>query len=182
MARSMRISHASPSHSIAVSAVVRPSLRLSALLFLMAVALLASAAVIHSKADTALDLVLVSVCAIAGCALSLFPLLRRNSCRIDVTGIGQIRLVDTSPEADAGSTGQSTCSGEVVQLLRDSTFWSSLMVLRLQSGSGRIAVLVILPDSMDRGAFHALSVACRWVAARQFSSKAKSFDPFQQSD
>lgn len=170
------------SHSIALSVVVRPSLRLSVLVLLMACALLTSAVRLYSTADTAFALALSCICAIAGSALGLFPLLRRNSCRLDVTGIGQIRLVDTSREADAGMDDRSTCGGEVVQLLTDSTFWSSLMVLRLQSGSGRVAALVILPDSMDCRAFHALSVACRWIAVRQSSPEASSFDPCRQSD
>lgn len=162
--------------SIAVTATVRPSRILSLLVSAMGGALLLAAGLLSAEADVLFLRVLVAVCALASLPLVLFPLLRRKSVRIDVTGIGQIRLVDTSPHAHAASTMPSAGSVEVVQLLRDSTFWSSLMVLRLQSGSGRVTVLTILPDSMERGAFHALSVACRWIAARQISPQARAFD------
>ena len=108
---------------------------------------------------------LASVCAIAAAGLALFPLSTPKARRIDVTGIGQMLLTDTATEAVARTdTVRSTT--EVVQLLGDSTLWSSLMVLRLQSASGRVTRLVLLPDSMDREAFRALSVACRWIASR----------------
>lgn len=162
--------------SIAVSATVRPSRLLALLVCAMGWLLLLAAGSLCLESDALLIRALATVCALAGLPLFLFPLLRRKSFRIDVTGIGQIRLVDTSPDARALPTHPSAGGVEVVQLLRDSTFWSSLMVLRLQSGSGRVTVLAILPDSMERSAFHALSVACRWIAARQLSPKATPFD------
>lgn len=181
-ARSMCSSPRSPARSIAVAATVRPSRSMAALVLIMGVVLLIAAAVLQHEAASPFHQVLAFICAIAGGALSLFPLLAQKSFRIDVTGIGQIRLVDTSRVADAGPPNQADSSGEVVQLLGDSTFWSSLMVLRLQSGSGRVTVLTIFPDSMDCRAFHALSVACRWVAARQFSSGTRSSNASLQSD
>ena len=162
--------------SIAVSAIIRPSRMLAALVLAMSGVLFGAAALLWLQADSLLHDVLAGACALTGSALGLFPLLRRKSVHIDVTGIGQIRLVDTSPDAQFVSTSPSVRSVEVVQMLRDSTFWSSLMVLRLQSGSGRVTVLTIFPDSMERSAFHTLSVACRWVAARQMSSQARAFD------
>ncbi len=106
------------------------------------------------------------ICAIAAIGLALFPLASAKFQRLDVTGIGQILLTHTDIEAAGGRTADGPPAAEVVQLLRDSTFWSSLMVLRLQTVSGRTLSLVLLPDSMDRTAFRALSVACRWVASR----------------
>lgn len=162
--------------SIAVSAIIRPSRMLAAIVFTMSGVLLGAAALLWLEADSIFHESLAGACALAGSALGLFPLLRRKSVRIDVTGIGQIRLADTSSDAQIASTNPSMRGVEVVQMLRDSTFWSSLMVLRLQSGSGRVTVLTILPDSMERSAFHALSVACRWIAARQISPQTRPFD------
>lgn len=168
--------------SIAVSAVVRPSRMFAQLSLLMGIVLLFAAALLERTAEEQLHHALAFVCAIAAGAVVLFPLRRRKACRIDITGLGQIRLVDTSPEAEAELTHASVGEAEVVQLLRGSTFWSSLMVLRLQSDSGRVSVLIILPDSMDCGAFRALSVACRWVAASQPRHPATSADISPRSD
>lgn len=168
--------------SIAVSAVVRPSRVLALLSLSMGIVLLTAAVLLARAATDSLHHVFALVCAIASGALVLFPLRRRKAFRIDVTGIGQIRLVDTSPEAEAELTTSSAGDSEVVQLLRGSTFWSSLMVLCLQTGSGHKTVLVILPDSMDCGAFRALSVACRWIIASHARHAAKSADISPRSD
>ncbi len=152
--------------SIAVSARIVRSRALAALCSGMAGVLLLTASVLLSRAL----LVPAAVCAIAAAGLALFPLSTAKACRVDVTDIGQILLTDTASEVVADRTGIATTTTEVVQLLGDSTFWSSLMVLRLQSASGRIRSLVLLPDSMDRAAFRALSVACRWIASRSASA------------
>lgn len=169
-------------HSIALSAHLRPSRLLVTFVLLMALVLLLSAWLLLASAQELFSGALASVCAIASGSLVLFPVARRKSFRIDVTGIGQIRLVDTSPVAEARAPNPAAGSGEVVQLLRGSTFWSSMMVLRLRSCSGRVTVLVLLPDSMDRSAFHALSVAGRWIAARQSASGTGSSETFPESD
>ena len=147
--------------SIAVSARIGRSRLLASLCFSMAGVLLAAAALLMAGVPA-----LSAVCAIAAAGLALFPLSAAKACRIDVTDIGQILLTDTAHEAAADRTDTVIAAAEVVQLLGDSTLWSSLMVLRLQSASGRITCLVLLPDSMDREAFRALSVACRWIASR----------------
>ena len=149
---------------------------------MMGIVLLCSAVLLERAADESLHHALAIVCAIAGAAVVLFPLRRRKAFRIDITGLGQIRLVDTSLVAEAGLARQPAGNGEEVQLLRGSTFWSSLMVLRLQSGSGRVNVLVILPDSIDGGAFRALSVACRWIMASTSRNAVTSADISPRSD
>ena len=146
--------------SIAVSARIGRSRLLAAICIAMAGVLLLAALLLRETPA------LASVCAIAAAGLALFPLSTPKASRIDVTGIGQILLTDTSREAVADRTDTALATAEVVQLLGDSTLWSSLMVLRLQSASGRVTRLVLLPDSMDREAFRALSVACRWIASR----------------
>jgi hypothetical protein len=119
---------------------------------------------------------LVIVCAIASIALIVQPLRRKTALRIDVTGLGQIRLVETLPDAAARSLPWSDAVGEVVQLRQGSTLWPSLMVLRLQAVSGRVTTLILLPDSLSDDAFRALSVACRWIASRQANHDALSND------
>jgi hypothetical protein len=119
---------------------------------------------------------LAIVCAIASIALIVQPLRRKTALRIDVTGLGQIRLVETLPDAAAGSVPRSEAVGEVVQLCQGSTLWPSLMVLRLQAVSGRVTTLILLPDSLSDDAFRALSVACRWIASRQANHDALSND------
>ncbi len=146
--------------TIAVSAVVARSRVLIVICVAMAGVLL-SAAVLLARAIPALSI----VCAIAAVGLGLFPLSTTKAFRIDVTDIGQILLTDTPQSAVADRTETAVVAAEVVQLLGGSTLWSSLMVLRLQSASGRVRRLVLLPDSMDREAFRALSVACRWIAS-----------------
>lgn len=159
--------------SIAVSAVIRPSRCFALISLLMGITLLGAAALLAAGGATMFHHALSAACVLTGAGISLFPLSRTKALRIDVSGIGQIRLVDTCPEAAAGSNEMSVSDGEVVQLLRGSTFWSSLMVLRLQRRSGQKTVLLILPDSMDSDGFHALSVACLWTAARQSSTAAQ---------
>jgi hypothetical protein len=54
-----------------------------------------------------------------------------------------------------------------VQLLSDSTLWSSCMILRFRDvATGRLYSLSVLPDSLGRAEFRALLVACRWLEAR----------------
>ncbi len=167
--------------SIALSATIRPSRLLAGLQFAMSAVLLSTSSWLLQSADSlgfsfSLQHVLAIICAIASFALIVQPLRRRTGLRIDVTGLGQIRLLETLPDAEAGSTPWSDAVGEVVQLRQGSTLWPSLMVLRLQAVSGRLTTLILLPDSVSDDAFHALSVACRWVAASQATHDALSKD------
>lgn len=167
--------------SIALSAHLRPSRLMTALHFSMAVVLLSTAIWLLQSAGYlgfpfSLHHALAIVCATASIALIVQPLRRKTALRIDVTGLGQIRLVETLPDAAAGSVPRSEAVGEVVQLCQGSTLWPSLMVLRLQAVSGRVTTLILLPDSLSDDAFRALSVACRWIASRQANHDALSND------
>jgi hypothetical protein len=62
----------------------------------------------------------------------------------------------------------------VMRLLNDSTIWPQLLLLRLQDDSGKILVVPVLPDSVSRDGFRALSVACHWIAAHSNSTKHKT--------
>lgn len=163
--------------SIALSTLVRPSRSLLLAHVAMALVLLLTAlhlalSVNHAQLHYSLNLLLAVICATASIALVALPFRRRTALRIDVTGLGQIRLVETHPHAEAGLVTPSAAEGEVVQLCQGSTLWSSLMVLRLQSVSGRVTTLILLPDSLSDDAFRSLSVACRWIAARHMHHDA----------
>jgi hypothetical protein len=167
--------------SIALSATIRPSLLLAIIQLAMSAVLLSTSWWLLQSVDPlgfpfSLHHVLAVICAIASFALIVQPLRRRTALRIDVTGLGQIRLGETLPNAEAGSTPRSDALGEVVQLRQGSTLWPSLMVLRLQAVSGRLTTLILLPDSLSDDAFRALSVACRWIAVSQANHDALSKD------
>ncbi|HYD78440.1 MAG TPA: protein YgfX [Paucimonas sp.] len=93
---------------------------------------------------------------------------------VDISGIGQIRLVETTALADpafCGSPPDSVHAGELVSLMDDSTLWPFLLLLRLRTENGRIKTVIVLPDSADRAEFRALSVACRWIVAHSGSMR-----------
>lgn len=92
----------------------------------------------------------------------------RKTIQLDISGTGQIRLLKVR--------GQSSCTvgkrphvkeiGELVRLMEDSTIWPRLLLLRFRSKGGSLTVVPILPDSVDKESFRALSVACRWISTR----------------
>ena len=168
--------------SIATSAEVRPSRILCLLTIAMAFVLWLTAwhFVVLVRLE-ALDFsyVLASVvCAFAGCMLVLSCRTRVKTLRIDITATGQIRLTHTSRNAfsrDRSHKVVSSEEGEVVQLLRDSTLWSCMLMLRLRTESGKVIVLPILRDSMTSTAFRSVCVACRWIAAQNMRPASASF-------
>ncbi len=48
------------------------------------------------------------------------------------------------------------------ELQADSTIWTSVIILRLQTAIRRKKTLVLFPDSMEVAAFRRLYTACRW--------------------
>jgi len=154
--------------TIAVSALIRPSRLLIVLVTGMSVGLTVCGVLLfvgftdvlryHARASIA------AVCIIAGLAGFFLTCVRKKAFRIDISGTGQIRLNDTSRGVLTAEGGQT--SGERVQLLSDSTLWPTLLILRLQSESGRVMVVPVLPDSLTRHDFRAVCVACRWIAAQ----------------
>lgn len=168
--------------SIATSVEVRPSRILRVLTFAMACVLWVTASRVAMMVDVhAQDFayVLASVvCAFAGCLLALFCRTRVKTRRIDITATGEIRLTHTSHNAficDGSHDVVSSEEGEVVQLLRDSTLWSCMIILRLRTGSGKVIVLPLLYDSMTPSAFRSVCVACRWIAAQNTRPASASF-------
>jgi hypothetical protein len=159
--------------SIAVSAVVNPSRLLLAAVGAMCLCIVCSAGMIGFGKVGELSLVVRLLMAgglVCAAVFGFFQtLLNRKTFRIDISGSGQIRLVEdrngSAAFSRSGEWSGQTASGEVVQLMADSTIWPRLQLLRLRRPDQRVIPLLILPDCVGASSFRALSVACRWIAA-----------------
>ncbi len=166
--------------SIATSVTVRPSRRLQLLMLLMMIALVVVGLQLLRLPAAGERLVLHQLLSVVcgAAALLLFSAARRLSkvVVIDISGLGVIRLHHTGRVADATpvSVSDHQHSDAVVQLMKDSTLWSSLLLLRLRSATGRVFVVPVLPDAVCADAFRSLSLACRWIATQAAS------DPLQR--
>ncbi len=166
--------------SIAVSAVIRPSRLMQVVVILFCAVLFATAVLLWLRLtgkipDSVLG-VLTLVCVGAGCAVFFIACARKKFYRLDISGNGQIRLSEYRPTASASKSDRCEDidgSSEVVQLLRDSTLWPMLLLLRLQSHTGRVTIVPVFPDSTERRAFRAVCVACHWIAAQNTRPAAK---------
>lgn len=92
----------------------------------------------------------------------------RKTLHIDISDAGRIRIAEVVPmtscmDADRPHFKTDTI---IVGMMDNSTIWPNLLMLRLRMNDGRITVLPIVQDSISREAFRALSVTCRWIAAR----------------
>ncbi len=145
--------------SIAVSAVILPSRLLRAsLAACAAVHLGASLALAAAPGPPAAAGLPALACALCALLLARRAGQRPNVRRIDISGLGEIRL---TVQQEASATGPlALCPG--------STLWPRLLLLRLRprEGGGRALALALLPDSVAPGAFRALAVAVRHVAER----------------
>ena len=149
--------------SIAVSAVIVPSRLLRCAGAGFAVANLGAAVALGG--GTALPFWLpalgAAACLLAAVAL-LATLARRPKVRrIDISGLGQLRLTVQQ------GIGVNNARVELAELLRGSTMWPGLMLLRLRRADGRVDALALLPDSVESGQFRRLSVAIRNIAERK---------------
>lgn len=171
----------SPSMSIAVSAVIRPSRLLLFFSSILALVLLCVACLLWLRLAQIIPdhsrLLLAATCAISACVVFCSVLSNRKTFRLDISGTGQILLTHTRSSAAAShsqASGASVNGGsEVVHLLENATLWPTFMLLRLQAPSGRVTVLPVLPDCLDRNAFCAVLVACRWLATQTLRDAAK---------
>jgi toxin CptA len=157
--------------SIATSVVVRPSQCLSLALIVMSVLLLISATILagYSFDESALVFhqLLVVLCVAAAIYSVLVSARHEKIFFIDISASGVIRLRHTDQTAPPESPLQISDlqgRGETVQLQRDSTLWSMLLLLRFRSGNGLVHTVMALPDSLDEASFRTLSTACHWVA------------------
>ena len=113
---------------------------MSVLLFISAMQLLMIA---ESGERLVLCRLLSLVCVAAAIRLFFPSQALSNTLAIDISGVGEIRLHHTGRVAADPSNLFSKWQhrGEVVQLLKDSTLWSSMLLLRLQSANGHVFVV-----------------------------------------
>jgi toxin CptA len=158
--------------SIAVSAVVKPSRCLLAMVGCICMGVVFVGLMIGAGQLGGLAFSLRVSIALCCTFLAFFGLYytvqTRKTHHIDISGIGQIRIVEYSTLAASSSKFVSSPwqdTGEVVSLMANSTLWPSVLLLRLKHEDQRITTLSIFPDSIDTEGFRALSVACHWIAA-----------------
>jgi toxin CptA len=149
--------------SIAVSAMIVPSRMLRRALLCYGLANLgAGAALGAGQAEPAwLGWPLAACCVLAGALVLRCGALSRKVRRLDISGLGQLRLTVQQ------GIGASDARVAVVRLLPGSTVWPGLLLLRLRSDDGVVCALALLPDCVEPGQFRKLSVALRDVASRQ---------------
>jgi toxin CptA len=156
--------------SIAVSAVIRPSRMLLALSACMALCVCLGGAAIAFGSVVDLPrpnrLVIGLACQMLAFGAFSANLGSRKTFRLDISGVGQIRLMEysgvapcslpeTSPQEDAA----------VFRLVENSVLWPHVLMVRLESPGGGRRLLTILSDCTGDEEFRAVSVACRWIAA-----------------
>ena len=157
--------------SIAVSAVVRPSRIVLGLTLTMCVGSASIGAFFGCYSGAAMPalvrIALGASCVLAGLIVACQILRNRCVQRIEISGIGQIRVhaADT-PQAIGhhfhDPIGSPVCCQD---LLPSSTLWAHFMILNLQAKDGIRTTLLIMPDTMSQTSFRGLSVACHWIAA-----------------
>lgn len=165
--------------SIAVSAIVQPSRWLSLLVGAMSFIVLASGVAI--AVGPTVDLSPLLRCALASSIvfLSFFGFYHgtrsQKTIQLSISGTGQIRLteVDSIRPCREREWPHVDVYGEAFVLMGDSTICACVLLLRLQAESGRIITVPVLPDSVSRDAFRALSAACRWIAIQSKPSRSE---------
>lgn len=162
--------------SIAVSVTVKPSRLLRAMAACMSILIAVSAGTIATGDVGQLPFasrVSISLFSFFLALLGFYHTLRhQKALHIDISGIGRICIHkgDVLPSScQERNWPHVTHEGQTVRLLKDSTLWTHLLLLRLQTKDGKIIVIPVLPDSVSRDGFRALSVACRWIDAHNGS-------------
>ena len=159
--------------SIAVSVVLRPSRLLLAIVGCLCTGIVFAAGMIGLAGVGELPfyprLSIAGGCLFAALSGFYCAVRQRKTFHIEISGIGQIRLMEYSGIAALSRqsewlSGQD--GGESVRLMPDSTIWPHLLLLRLQNDDNRIIVLPILRDCIAVEEFRTLLVACRWIAAQ----------------
>jgi toxin CptA len=167
--------------SIAVSVMVKPSRLLLMMAGGMCMIIVAVAGMIAFGQVGDLSVAMRTSIAVSSFFLAFFGFYHtarnRKTLHIDISGLGQLRLTEVN--ASIGTCQEQNwphvqSQGDVVRLLKDSTIWSNLLLLRLQAENGKITVVTVLPDCVSRDSFRALSVACRWLAAHSSPAEHKN--------
>ena len=143
--------------SIAVSAVVRPSVCLRLLSAGLAVCALAAGAALAGGGHR-LGLLGAGASALCGLLCLVFPGQNTKPRQIDISGVGQIRLTVY--------LGMAGGAARTVGLMPGSTLWPGLLLLRLRGDDGAVSALALWPGNVAGAAFRPLAVACRLIAAR----------------
>ena len=146
--------------SIAVAAVVAPSRVLRALAALFGACHLAAAlavSLLPGEPFRLAPLCTAFFLLAAGCLLH-FSARPINTLRIDISGLGELRLTVQQDLSGRGAGGETAVSAV---LLPGSTLWPQLMLLRLLPADGAPLVLPVLRDSVTPQQFRALAVALR---------------------
>ncbi|MFL6674891.1 MAG: hypothetical protein ACJ8LG_16550 [Massilia sp.] len=169
--------------SIAVSAVVGPSRRLRVLVAAYGLANGAAAVAVGLLLPGRFALAPLAAafftCA-AGCLLHRFATLTKTR-RIDISGVGQVRLTvqqdmatsDAAAMFASGAPLPAPDAGAVAVLLPESTLWPHMLLLRLRSQAGEVTQLPVLPDSVAPGVFRALAVAAGAIGSRNKQLQGK---------
>lgn len=166
--------------SIAVSAIVRPSRFLLAMVSAMCA--VAAATGCSIACGYVGDLPVLVRMLVGGCIIFLavfgvyHGVRHRKIIHIDISGEGRFRLAQLDSAGPCTNTNRPHVGGigQVVRLSGNSTLWPYLLLLRLQADNGKITTVPILPDSVSRDSFRALAVACRWVAERSDIQECKN--------
>ncbi|WP_318840972.1 protein YgfX [Noviherbaspirillum aerium] len=165
--------------SIAVSAIVKPSRILAAMM--LAMASLTSTVGILIGLGAIGEMVFLLRLAISASILILsffgfyHGMQRRKPIQLDISGIGQVRVAERSIIVSSCRESKRTHVapyGEEVRLLPGSTLWPLMLLLQFEDANGRRITVPILRDSVSQDGFRALSVACRWITANEVRSKA----------
>lgn len=148
--------------SIALTAIITPSRRLRALLWLAALVHAGTAAFLHIYAARfASPWLLVTFCCFAAALCAAAALQPVKARRIDISKTGALRLTVQQNLPDRG---------QAVRLLPGSVLWEWLLVLRMGSvddATSPVQTVLVLPDSTDPAAFRALAVAMGSIAGRE---------------
>jgi toxin CptA len=147
--------------SIAASAVVVPSRRLRALVAAFGLCNLGAAFALAVALSERFLLAPFSAAFFLAAAAALLHAAarKRKTLRIDVSGLGDLRLT-VQQDLRTNDAECDPATGPVF-LSPGSTVWPHLMVLLLRSEGGALTVLPVLRDSVTAQQFRALSVAVR---------------------
>lgn len=161
-----------PAMSIAVTAVVRPSRLLLAMVTAAWLCAILIAGLVGCNYLGTLSLwerlFLALTYFVMASSFWILFFFAQKFYLIAISSTGQTRLLELDSSANVVQQvfNNDNAGWFVVSMVEDSTLWPKLLLLRLRSNSGRLTILPILPDSVSFQSFRSLSVACRWIAAR----------------
>lgn len=153
--------------SLAVSAVIAPSRRLRCLLAAFCASLCAAALAVGLLLPERFAFGGAVACAplfAALCLLRLFLAPVATVRRIDISGVGQLRLTVQQQLGEGAAAAGIPAPGSPMTLLPGATVWPCCILLRLRTEDGATWPLVLLPDMAAAGQYRALAVAMRALA------------------